>query len=84
MEANIIQVLKDHGLIITEKRLLIVKAVCKIGLITDVETFWLELREAHPVSWATVHSTLRLMTQYGFLQKENYGTRLVSYQLSMV
>ncbi len=81
MEADIIEALKERGLVMTEKRIWIVKAICQAGFIPDVETFWLELRETRPVSWSTIHSTLRLMTLCGILQRESEGHRLISYLL---
>lgn len=81
MEADIIKVMKNQGLVITEKRIWIIEAICQVGFVADVETFWLNLRAIRPVSWATTHQTLRLMTECGILRKKRRGHRLLSYHL---
>lgn len=81
MKADIIKAMKNQGLVVTEQRMCIIEAVCRIRFIADVEVFWLDLRASRPVSWATIYNTLRVLTECGILQRERRGRRFISYRL---
>jgi len=81
METDIIEVMKNQGLMITEQRMWIIEAVCQARVIADIEAFWLDLRAIRPISWATIYNTLRILTECGILQKESRGSRFISYRL---
>lgn len=81
METEILEILQKQGVMMSEKRVWIVEAICEAGFIKDVEDFWLDLRATRPISWSTLHSTLRLMSMYGILERENRGSKSISYRL---
>ena len=84
MEAEIIEIielLKNQGLMITEQRMWIIEAVCQAGFIANVEAFWLKLRETRSISRAATHHTLRLMSRFGILRREGQEDKLISYRL---
>ncbi|MFZ4863938.1 hypothetical protein ACL9RF_17330 [Sphingobacterium sp. Mn56C] len=81
MEDIIIDTLRERSIKISSKRAWIVHEICAIQTIHDIELFWISLRQKQPVSWATVHSTLRLLYRNGFLQKTPIGSRSFSYHL---
>ncbi len=56
------------------------EAICRAGLIVDVEAFWITLRANRPISLATTYNTFRLMTQYGLLERKKEGSRFVYYR----
>lgn len=81
MEDIIIDTLRQRSIKISDKRAWIVQEVCTTKIIRDIECFWIQLRNKRPVSWATIHSTLRLLNENGFLHKTQIGQRAVAYQL---
>lgn len=81
-EEQIITFLKDKGLLITDKRDWIIRNICQVEIITDIEEFWIKLRLIRPVSWATIYSTLRLMYQHGLLLRHVRGYKMISYELA--
>ena len=64
--------LSQEGYLLSPQRLCIIKALCEQERVSDLERLWIDLRESHAVSWATVHNTVRLLERLGCLIKTPY------------
>ncbi len=73
--------LTDRGYLVSQQRRIIMEALCRERRIDDVEDFWISLRERHPISWSTVHTTVKLLTQVGVLSVHPVGKRGQRYTL---
>lgn len=73
--------LDSLGCKMNSRRLQILEDFLVVGQITDVEEFWISVREKLPVSWATVHNFLNTLCLYGILEKENHEGRNKRYRL---
>ncbi|WDF70722.1 transcriptional repressor [Sphingobacterium oryzagri] len=82
MYERIISAMQEKGIIISQKRIWIVEAICRAGNVCDVEEFWLSLRKRHPISWATTYNTLRVLHDYGILEKEVSGSKSIAYYVN--
>ncbi len=78
---QIIAGLAGQGYLISQQRRILINALCRLGEIHDVERFWMELRDTHGISWATVYSNLNLLTRAGWLSRQGRGVRNYSYRL---
>ncbi|MFD2599274.1 hypothetical protein ACFSQ3_09940 [Sphingobacterium corticis] len=67
---NILTLLSREGYLLSPQRLCIIKALCEREHVSDLERLWIDLRESHAVSWATVHNTVRLLESLGCLIKK--------------
>lgn len=73
MEDLIINKLKENGRLVSPQRKIIISELCRAGEIRDVEHFWIDLRSRHAISWATVHSNLRLLIRMGVVCRSQRG-----------
>lgn len=80
-ENRILQFMKDRGVIISRQRAWIIGAICHTPVIPDVDQFWINLRRSKPVSWATTHSTFRVLNEMGVVEKIRRNQRKVGYTL---
>lgn len=80
---NMMALLTDRGYLVSQQRRIILEALCRERQINDVEAFWIALREKHPVSWSTVHTTVKLLTQVGVLTPYPVGKRGQAYTLTI-
>ncbi|WP_437917987.1 transcriptional repressor [Sphingobacterium sp. LRF_L2] len=78
---QVIELMREKGITISENRIVIVEEVCRMRAIMDVEKFWLDLRAVHKISWATTYNVLRVMSEYGILKRTKREGRAVSYYL---
>lgn len=81
MEKDILARMREKGLKISQKRIWIVEAVCDAKCIRDVGAFWMHLRSVKPVSWATTYSTLRVLSEYGIIEKTNLDGKSIVYRV---
>lgn len=71
--------LRMHGFKISPMRAHIINNVCAKKIISNIEDFWLQLRSKDcDVSWAATYSTLRLLNEYGVLEKTQ-DSKTVTY-----
>lgn len=80
--SNMMTLLTDKGYLVSQQRRIVMEALCRKRQIDDVEDFWISLRERHPISWSTVHTTVKLLTQIGVLTPRPLGKRGYSYTLA--
>ena len=78
---KILNVLREKGIKISRQRAWIIAALCRHPVVPDVEQFWLKLRSSKRVSWATTHSTIRILADIGVLEKFTHSRRNAGYKL---
>ncbi|KGE12354.1 hypothetical protein [Sphingobacterium deserti] len=76
-----IQQLKDRGHSASRQRILIMTALSQKRVIDDMESFWLELRQEHAISWATFYSFIRLAVKENWIAKHGKVSTYARYQL---
>lgn len=81
MQNQIISRMIDKGIKVSKKRIWIVEEVYQVKFITNVEEFWMHLRSIRPVSWATTYNTLRILSEYGIIEKINKDSKAIAYRL---
>ncbi|MGO1520795.1 MAG: hypothetical protein ACTHZ1_07460 [Sphingobacterium sp.] len=79
---SILKFLADRGVIISRQRAWIIGAICRSPVIPDVEQFWINLRRSKQVSWATTHSTFRVLNEMGIVEKFRHDRRNSGYKLN--
>ncbi|TDS07470.1 hypothetical protein [Sphingobacterium paludis] len=76
-----IQELKDRGHAASRQRILIMTALSEKRVIHDMESFWLELRQEHPISWATFYSFIRLAVKEKWIAKQGKVSTYARYKV---
>lgn len=71
----------EKGIRLSKKRMWIVQEVYQVGFIENVEEFWIHLRAIRQVSWATTYNTLRILSEYGIIEKINIDSKSIAYRL---
>ncbi|MCS3552871.1 MULTISPECIES: hypothetical protein [unclassified Sphingobacterium] len=64
---QILAKLTDQGYMISQRRHIIIAALCRAQKIESIDDFWYELRKKHHIGWSTVHTTVRLLISLGCL-----------------
>ena len=63
------------GTFITQKRILIIEALCCTPNVIDVENTWINLREKFDINRAAIYNVLRVLVEKGIVtkHKKNIG-----------
>lgn len=69
----------------TSQRMIILKAFLHQSSHLSTEDFYLQLRKKHPgIGYATVHRTLKLLTECGIASERNFGDGQMRFEVSCV
>lgn len=82
LQSWIIQ-LRDRGHIASKQRILIMEALFQQREITDMEDFWVALRQKHRISWATFYNFIRLALKENWIEKDLQASRTARYQINL-
>ena len=73
--------LRERGHIASKQRIAIMEALYEQREIADMEDFWIELRQKHPVSWATFYNFIRLAMKEHWIEKSTEAPSSHRYQI---
>lgn len=80
---TILTKLTDKGYTISQQRLLIIDRLCNSQFFDNIDDFWISLRQKHPISWSTVHKTIRLLEKLGYITRLKNNRRQQRYFLTL-
>jgi|GEM_PF-916805 len=80
---KIYSTLINRGYMISTQRKILIEALCEQQEISDMESFWMDLRQRHGISWATVYTNIRLLIHMGWVRRDEHaGLMEARYQLN--